>query len=77
MDNTPASYSEGREFKSRPVDRQFWLKSSWFPSVPPGQCRYTTLRLGTTASSQILSNSSFIYLPFIPRFKSELLEKRG
>jgi hypothetical protein len=26
VDNTRASYSEGREFKSRPVDRQFWLK---------------------------------------------------
>jgi hypothetical protein len=40
---------------------------SCFFRVPPCKCRDNTLNYTTTASFQILSNSSFTYHPFIQR----------
>jgi hypothetical protein len=41
--NTPASYSGGSGFKSQHENRQKWLRSLWFFSVPPGKCWDRTL----------------------------------
>jgi hypothetical protein len=41
--NTPASYSGGSGFKSQHENRQKWLRSLWFFSVPPGKCWDSTL----------------------------------
>jgi hypothetical protein len=39
-------------------DRLCWLSFSWFSLVPPDECRHSTLNYATTASYQVLSNSS-------------------
>jgi hypothetical protein len=45
--NTATWYSGGSGFRSRPRDRPSWLRSfSWFPSVTPGECRASNLKLG-------------------------------
>jgi hypothetical protein len=43
--NTPASYSGGPEFRSRPRDRLSWLRFSLLSSEPPRKCRDSTLEL--------------------------------
>jgi hypothetical protein len=45
MINTPASYTGGTKFQSRP---RYWLflGVSWFSSILPGKYRDTTLKLG-------------------------------
>jgi hypothetical protein len=43
--NTPASYSGSPGFKSRSTERLSWLRFSWFFSIPPGECRNSTLKL--------------------------------
>jgi hypothetical protein len=43
--NTPASYSGGPRFKSRPGDRLSWLRFFVVFSIPPGECRESTLKI--------------------------------
>jgi hypothetical protein len=50
----PASYLGGPGFKSRPGDRQSWLRV-WFSSALPGDCWDSTLKLG---------NDRFLSHPF-------------
>jgi hypothetical protein len=63
-------YSGGPEFKSRSRNRLSWLRFSWFPSVPPGKYRDSTLNWAKTASFDILSNSSFIDHHIVWRYTS-------
>jgi hypothetical protein len=63
--NTPASYSSGPRFKSRPGDRLSWQVLLCFTSVPPGECQDSTLKSDHGHFFHILSNSSFTYHPFI------------
>jgi hypothetical protein len=45
---------------------------SWLSSVPPGVCRDSALKLG---HDRFLSNSSFIYHPFIRRYIVSVTER--
>jgi hypothetical protein len=74
--NTPASYSGDSGFKSRPGDWLSWLGYSYFSSVPRGKYRDITLNKNMTASFDILSNSAFIYHPFIRFYIVWVAEKR-
>jgi hypothetical protein len=51
------------------------LGLSWVFSVPPGECRVSTLQLGHDCFFQILSNSSFTFHPFIRRYTNEVTEE--
>jgi hypothetical protein len=50
---------------------RFLFIGSWFSSVPPGECRHSTLNKAMAASYQILSHSSsFIYRHIIDVIQS-------
>jgi hypothetical protein len=51
------------------------LRFSWFSSVPSGERRGGFLKLGDDHFPQILSNSSFMYHPFIRRCMVLVTEK--
>jgi hypothetical protein len=70
---TPASYSRGPWFRSRPQNRLSYRGVLWFSSVPPGKFRDSTLNWATIASCHILHNSSFTYHPYIRRCINKLL----
>jgi hypothetical protein len=48
--STPASYKRRPGFKSQPGERLSRLRIFVVFSVPPGECRYSTLNLTTTSS---------------------------
>jgi hypothetical protein len=68
------SFSGGPSFKSRPCDR-LSSKSLWFSPYFQANSGISTLKQATTASFQILSNSSFTYHRFIRLYVVWVTEK--
>jgi hypothetical protein len=74
--NTPASYTGDPKFKARPGDRLSNWGFSCFFSVPPGECRDSTLKLGYNRFFQILYNSSSVTYHHIDAMEYSYWKKR-
>jgi hypothetical protein len=56
-------YLGGAWFESLPGHSVSWPNIYWFSSVPPGECKDSTLKRHMTTSFHIVSKISFIGLP--------------